>query len=41
MKMEYATVVDPPFDRGRHRPNILDLRVLARLFIDGLRIRLE
>jgi hypothetical protein len=41
MKREYATVVDPPFDRGRHRPNILDLRGFARLFVDVLRIRLE
>jgi hypothetical protein len=34
MKGEYATVVDPPFDRGGHLPNILDLRESARLFID-------
>jgi hypothetical protein len=27
-------VVVPPFDRGRHRRDILDLRVFARLFID-------
>jgi hypothetical protein len=34
MKGEYATVVDPPFDSGRHRKNILDLREFARLYID-------